>query len=393
MIRAITSWLAPCLLAAGVFAEAGQAATVEMRPGDFDEFIRYVGGPGERNDVVFEEVEDSRPAAFVVRDTGAPLAVGDGCVSIDPHTAACVTTSGSVSHVRARLGDGDDGLRLVTRSDAFLVAYGGPGDDRLLGGTKGDRLDGGGGTDELHGGAGNDALKDGDRDGAEGPARPGPDVLDGGPGRDHLTYDHRTRGVRVDLADARPDGAAGELDRLSAIESVTGGAGDDRLAGNARANVLVGGGGRNRLTGRGGNDDLYDATAGTVTCGAGRDDVARVGPRTLVSRSCEFVRLPITSEDFLYLASHPSRRGRRLGFLIDCPYYEEYATCSARIEIRARRRLLAHGRLTLNGGDWGFLGLTRTPLGVKLNDARRHPIATVSIRGFSVPTARWTIRF
>ncbi len=400
MIRAIMSWLASCLLAATAFPQAGQAATVELRPAGGGELVRYVAAPGERNDLTFQEIEESWPTAFIVRDTGASIGVGAGCVSVDAHTAVCVATSGSMYKLRARLGDGNDVLHPAGFN--LLVGYGGPGDDRLLGGTWDDQLDGGGGTDELRGGNGDDSLKDGDRDSAGGPAGRGPDILDGGPGRDHLTYGHRTRGVRVDLADDRPDGGPSELDRLSAIESVTGGAGDDRLAGNARANVLVGGGGRNRLVGRGGDDELSDATSAAVTCGAGHDSVARVSPRTVVSGTCEFLGLPIRGYDepFLHLAPSPFRRRGRLGFQIDCPTSDaEYVSCSAAIEIRdrSRRRLLASGKLKPNKPDFyfrgGFLRLTTTPVGAQLRKSGRHPIATVSIRGSSVPTARWTIRF
>lgn len=54
-------------------------------------------------------------------------------------------------------------------------------------------------------------------------------------------------------------------DRRSRIEAVTGGSGDDYLAGNGANNVLVGGAGNDRLNGRLGDD--------TLTLGSGKDTV------------------------------------------------------------------------------------------------------------------------
>jgi Ca2+-binding RTX toxin-like protein len=130
---------------------AARAATVELRDPGYGDLIRFTAAPGERNDVTFTEIEDSW-SAYLVRDAGAPLTVGRGCVLVDAHTAACVATSGAMYEMHVRLGDGDDILHPVGFHQ--MKAKGGPGDDILLGGIWNDRLNGGGGRDELRGGPG-----------------------------------------------------------------------------------------------------------------------------------------------------------------------------------------------------------------------------------------------
>lgn len=80
------------------------------------------------------------------------------------------------------------------------------------------------------------------------------DLLDGGAGSDAAIYEGRDESLVVTLGDGRPDGSAGEGDRLPAVEGVTGGQGRDRLVGDRRMNLLDGGGGRDLLSGRGGRD-------------------------------------------------------------------------------------------------------------------------------------------
>ena len=58
------------------------------------------------------------------------------------------------------LGDGDDVVRIINEvsQSAYLMAYGGTGDDSLFGGDKNDQLRGNDGDDYLVGGGGNDTL-------------------------------------------------------------------------------------------------------------------------------------------------------------------------------------------------------------------------------------------
>ncbi|MCA9048984.1 MAG: FG-GAP repeat protein, partial [Planctomycetaceae bacterium] len=93
-----------------------------------------------------------------------------------------------VPEVRIRTHGGDD---TVTGSDLGDVAFGGDGNDRLLGLLGPDSLFGGPGKDYIDGGDGDDILDGG----------PGPDVIFGGPGFDTI-YD----GPGDDVIDVGPDG-------------------------------------------------------------------------------------------------------------------------------------------------------------------------------------------
>ena len=57
---------------------------------------------------------------------------------------------------------------------------------------------------------------------------------------------------------------AGDIDTLSSIENITGGAGNDVLSGDGVANTIDGGGGNDTLSGQGG-DDMLDGGADTDT--------------------------------------------------------------------------------------------------------------------------------
>lgn len=106
------------------------------------------------------------------------------------------------------------------------------GDDRLYGGPGSDNLDGDRGHDLLRGGSGTDILTGG----------PGHDDLQGGrngPGGDLLDFHGSGVAVTVDLVLGTATGQ-GE-DSLFGIEDVYGSNHDDKLFGDALANVLAGG--------------------------------------------------------------------------------------------------------------------------------------------------------
>ncbi len=155
-------------------------------------------------------------------------------------------------------GAGDDVLRGGRGSDRLR---GGAGSDRLLGEAGNDDLGGGvGRRDQLDGGPGDDRL-------SGGPGRldvlvggPGNDRIDGGPGaHDVASYADLGGPVRIDLGAGTVNGA--ESERLSGIEDVLGGPGNDTLIGSP--------GSANRLDGGPGNDSLI---------AAGVDDQAHGGP-------------------------------------------------------------------------------------------------------------------
>lgn len=286
-------YLLPLLLLIGAFPAPVQAATAAFteqcdRAGCFDQRVVFRAAPGERN-LVSVAAADMR---MRIRDEGALLAAGAGCVAVDAHEVVCGAPGGL--RFEARLGDGDD---VIDASAARMEhsLFGGPGADSLTGAANGNYLDGGGGTDVLRGGDGDDSLRDGD--GVAGVVDG--DVLDGGAGTDLVSYDDRRTAVRVDVADELPDGAAGEGDRLDGIDGVFGGRGDDHLAGSDEAGAMDGGPGRDVIRARGG-DDVVEAeahdrvdlgsgddrlrslrgvflTGGIVRCGPGDDSVEYLG--------------------------------------------------------------------------------------------------------------------
>jgi RTX calcium-binding nonapeptide repeat (4 copies) len=396
---------------------------------------------------VFRFSWDPLGSSWTVSDGGAALVPGESCQSIDVHTVRCAPPRGGMFGVaRVELGDMDDRLtvepsvgpsmfdppvlanggaggdRLVAAhfadggpGDDDLVASassrfrgtfgdsldGGPGNDRLLGGDGNDKLHGGGGVDELNGADGGDWLFDDDQDAAVGEGGPGPDRLDGGPGVDVVSYERRTAPIHVDLADRATDGASGEADRLTDVESLIGGRGNDRLAGDDGPNVLDGHRGRDRLSGRAGRDELLRAE-GRVSCGAERD-IFRGGrsSRDFLQPDCEV----LSPEYEAIISANPVAVFRRsVRFRIQCPLNEEpdstsrYRTCGPgplRLrEAAGTRRMLANGHLP--AGEWAarLVNVRLTALGRSLATRRHGVRARVRLADYypGRPRLRWSIR-
>jgi Ca2+-binding RTX toxin-like protein len=142
-------------------------------------------------------------------------------------------------------------------------------------------LTGTAGSDDIFGGAGNDWIEDGDGDdfvrGGYGMdyvvAGAGDDDIDGGPDTDHIDYGAATAPVIVDLAAGTATSAEFGNDRLRSIEGVTGGAGDDVLAGTDGPDYLMGAGGDDLLIGRGGDDSYTYGFSWTANGPDGGNDV------------------------------------------------------------------------------------------------------------------------
>jgi hypothetical protein len=419
----------------GVPAAAG-AATVTVRPaGQYDE-VHYVAAAGEANRVLVAYAGDAR--SVTITDPGAVIAAAAPCVALDAHTARCTKRPAAtvewLQSARVELGDGADELRTTRPGPAPIggvIASGGPGDDLLDGGAGSDVLDGGGGTDVLLGGDGLDTLRDGDTDSAA-----GPDVLDGGAGSDTVDFAHRNQPVRVDLADAGPDGAVREGDAVRGIENAVGGRGADRLVGDRRPNELRGGAGDDvliagaeadtpngaagdtskgaagdtpkgaagdtpkgageqaagddagdRLFGgagddmlRGGNGaDVLSGERGTdlVTCGRGIDLVHEPKRGEWLERGCETIRYAFgtANEDSLLFSPHPFAAVR---FSIGCPHREaldgEPSHCDGTLTLREAS---SARRLIGRGRLVGAFGREARPVRVALTPlgrrlARRH---------------------
>ena len=424
---------------------------VDSRVFPYRTVVVFAADPGEANDVRVTWLPDSPPSkSVVINDAGAALKAGNQCRALDVHTVQCtplLSPTAYLIHADVELGDRNDQVRVGAPSsggprfaDGVLFANGGVGDDVLdARNVFMARLDGGGGRDHLYGAAMESLLMDGDRDGAKGDAAPGPDVIDGGPGvpdggGDTLSYRQRTAPVIVDLADGKPEGERGEGDVVRGVESLDGGSGDDRLAGDGHNNLLNGGGGRDVLIGRAGNDALGvvtgtwvseppsakrderrmpppSAAGDVVSCGSGRDWVNMRRTSDFTPMSCEAIRVrrPLpesiggkaarTSVD-----PYPALVGRALEYRFACSYdddweWEDWAKlrCHGRVELREsapKHRLLAVGRLRSSTGRWTGTMEARlrfTALGRARYNHGHKVKAQVSFQGRYVPTSRWTI--
>lgn len=425
----------PLLLAVMLILAAPQAAlagsvsigkvVTDSKYGYETSVLVFTAAPGERNQIVVARV-DGVPG-FVLHDAGAAVSGAD-CPRIDANTVIC-----DAERVAVDAGDGDDTVRMPTvattsgprvfvldsyarggdgadamTGDAFLA--GGPGND-LLTCPRRCVLAGGGGDDVLRGGSSDDLLS-GDGDGPAGligyeapitdaPQR-GTDTIDGGPGRDQLTYRGRITDVKVDLAARTATGGGGELDRLAGIEDVSGGSGADFLLGDAGDNQLEGGPGDDRIAGRGGadyllgnlvpetneysvgytppdpgadrlsggrgddildagsergdalsggsgNDVLQDGVGGasrarTVRCGSGRDLIQFALRGQRVS-GCETLAIGV---GHARIGLRPQRRsGRRLRFAFRCG--ARYQACTMAIGVRVGARPRVRRSVKLGG--------------------------------------------
>jgi Ca2+-binding RTX toxin-like protein len=171
--------------------------------------------------------------------------------------------------INLNAGEANGDADVLITGNPAIVLFGGDGDDVLsVGGGAGTGAAGAGAT--VLGEAGADLLV-----GAAGGS-----AFDGGAGTDELDYGAATSLILADLGAGRTDHQGGGTDSLAAIENLTGSPGDDRIVGDAVANVLRGAGGDDRLQGLGGDDtivggtgtdtvDLSSATSAFVDLGAG----------------------------------------------------------------------------------------------------------------------------
>ncbi len=151
--------------------------------------------------------------------------------------------------------DGDDSIFGERGSDDL---DGGAGADRLLGETGNDEMSGGpGDRDYVDGGPGDDSVDGGPGDADVVVGGVGNDRIDGGPGaHDAASYEGVGGPISVDLGSGVVSGAEGE--RLTGVEDVLGGSGDDTLIGSAAsANRLDGGPGNDRLIAVGAGDEAF----------------------------------------------------------------------------------------------------------------------------------------
>jgi Ca2+-binding RTX toxin-like protein len=447
-------------------ALAGEAHIQTIGSGykDSIDSMAYTAAPGERNRIVVAADNRTRPPTIVLRDTGARVLPGNGCSAIDAQTVACEAYVASVD-----AGDGDDTVTTPT-TDFDVVVRGGDGADTLTGGGylsggPGDdvlafgqlacmgpclsvEFSGGGGDDVLRGGPGNDTLS-GDGEGRPNPyvgddSETGPldltrgnDTIAGGSGSDTVRY-ARSRGVRVDLADRTHNGAPGERDRLTGVENVITGDGDDVVVGDQHDNRLVGGSGADTLIGRGGNDVLLDERPGatqdflpptapdgddTLRGGAGNDELVAAGepgdrlfggpgddllineyqdivartlncgsgsdrigspPQGQLLAGCERVVL-----GEVRVTARPRRRpGRALRFTATCVGPRAGTGCAMKVTLRLGSRRIAQRSLKLG------VRTRRAFLVIPTRTVRRGDVLAIAVSGraSSYFSGRWRVR-
>lgn len=333
--------IAPIVLAlvllGAIGPAAARAAFVGSSPGGCNRFDGCTGGillrddRNEANDVTV--TSDAQVVTF--RDAAQPLRAEAGCAQVDPSTVTCAAGQA----LRIELENGDDRLDSTVGATVFLGGGndrfdgsgtvqgssgddhmtakpggsatnldGGPGDDVLLGGSGGQLLSGGTGRDTIDGGPGDDTVEAGDM----WPSTREADRVEGGSGRDEVSYGGGARGVRVDLSDPGPDGGPGEGDVLTGIEDVRGTAGVDVLIGDDGPNTLDAGETSGRrgdvIEGRGGDDHLVGTTNASLEGGPGADRL---------DGSAEG-RLAGGSGDDMITAGPESVRGRTRGLGRSC---------------------------------------------------------------------------
>lgn len=197
------------------------------------------------------------------------IVLGGGGINLngDERTPDADVSVSNVEHYELTGGNEKD-ILWAAGSYGTKTIFGAPvaingrgGDDIIGGGNAGDVLSGSGGWDDLRPFGGNDKVN-------------------GGEGYD-LVFFQASHGIRADLGGGTARGQG--RDRLTSIEQMWGGGGDDVLIGNGQGNWiaglagddvvkgegkgdhLFGGSGRDLLRGGGGNDTI-DGEGGTDTC-------------------------------------------------------------------------------------------------------------------------------
>lgn len=202
----------------------------------------YEADAGEENEVTVS----SDGATVTFTDPGAEITPGNGCDSVSSTEAEC--TFAATATVNVTLRNGADEAEV---EGDFVHGH----------------LDGGGAADRLIGGPGFDTFNGGS----------GPDVMAGHAGFDVLRYTDRTDDLDVTLGDGvRNDGGAADgplRDKVSGIETLVGGLGDDVLAGTGGDNTINGQAGDDVLRGLGGDDDFYPDDGRDTARGAAGDDL------------------------------------------------------------------------------------------------------------------------
>jgi Ca2+-binding RTX toxin-like protein len=329
----------------GSIAFTLQQASASAHPGIasvwVDQTLGFAAGTGTVNTV---EVKPLSGGGFTFADATGTIELksdaGFGCVQTNSHMVTCTA---AVKATWATLADGNDHFNNSTNLTAN--AYGGDGDDELLGGGGMDQfygdagkdllaggygddiLEGGPGVDTVYGQAGNDSLTSADhldalwgssgndtlRGGATMHGDDNNDILYpvlggehwGGTEYDVVDFSQWSETVHVSLDGNQNDGNA-SADPTSGcgswlggcipdpmnvhgdVEKIVGTAYDDVIIGNDNDNAIDAGAGNDAIDGRGGNDylDVEGGASQRVHGGSGNNDTC-VGFGITVRDGCE----------------------------------------------------------------------------------------------------------
>jgi Ca2+-binding RTX toxin-like protein len=195
----------------------------------------------------------------LVGDAGANRLTGgagndtlEGGAGADVLDGGASTTGDTVTYAGSAVGVTIDLARLV----AQLGGGDGAGDvligiENLIGSASGDRLTGDAGNNRIEGGAGADIIEGG----------AGNDTLIGGTSgtdRDTAFYTNAGAGVTVSLALTTAQNTIGAgTDVISGFEDLNGSLFDDRLTGDAQANIITGSDGNDTINGGLGSDTFF----------------------------------------------------------------------------------------------------------------------------------------
>jgi hypothetical protein len=177
---------------------------------------------------------------------------------VSPRVVTCGAPAGGWTQVELTMSPGEDDVD-ARALNVPLVAFGGDGDDILLGSTVADDLEGQGGDDTVEGFQGADTLNGGDGD-DQIAGDDGDDTIGGDAGHDTI---HGGAGNDTIDGGAGSDVVYGEADN----DRVTGDAGDDYLDGGDGVDSLFGGDDHDVLVPGAGAGDL-------VSGGDGFDEVS-----------------------------------------------------------------------------------------------------------------------
>lgn len=209
---------------------------------------------------------------------------GGGYNSAVAGVAGGLTIAHGVVIERAYGGSGDDtligddgnnllnggaGNDLITGNDGHDLVYGKDGDDTIDVGTGNDTVVSGRGNDEITGGLGEDNLKGGG----------GSDTIDGGQDNDSIYGQGAADTINAGSGDDYIN-AGGGFDLVfaeSGNDSVIGGSGNDTIHGNAGNDTLVGSTGHDVMNGGEGNDDLFGSAQNDTLRGGAGDDTLHGG--------------------------------------------------------------------------------------------------------------------